>query len=606
MKLRRFFTLALALVLVLSCIPFQALAATQVYYKIDLSAGVVNSRITQKNNTDCALVSVCTIEAYMYGATSAADKNTVYKAVINKNLGTTSGVPRDNAVQSWGALGYDTSTSYSLKNLYAQLEDGYPVIIHRTSSAGEHWSVVCGYTGSTSTLQESGFIVVDVGNISGYKMTLTQWRSKYSGTTLDRYAYRKNGVAITGLSGIRMALNYPEVVHPKGNAHGVYGYVASNVNLTSVQVQILNAKTGEALLNKSATPNAKSFSPYTYDAQMTFKTWPAGNYYYLVTAKNASGVTKTFKRYFTIGTSWPASAPTEPTYTLAYNANGGSGTMASKTGVKFGDAITMSANTFTRPGYKFVGWNVQRGSDSKWHAAGQGWKTAAEITANGYSKSVYTDSLSYTFNESWIRGGTGACTYTFYALWEKTADTLPNVTVYNVNPHNTGIILYWNAVEGGDIYQIYRLRSGETAWTLLKNTRSLAYKDESAVPGLKYYYKIVARNGDLKSDIKTTASVGAIRPMPVVTTLDTVTIYKTIGHATGNILYWNAVEGAKIYQVYRLVGNQWVLLKNTGSLGYKDEVAPAGVKSYYKIVARNGDIKSDIKSTASTGVVRPA
>lgn len=179
---------------------------------------------------------------------------------------------------------------------------------------------------------------------------------------------------------------------------------------------------------------------------------------------------------------------------------------------------------------------------------------------------------------------------------------LDNVTIYKVNPHTTGNIIYWEATANTDLYQIYRLRSGESSWTLMKNTRSFAFKDETAEVGVKYYYKIVARNGDVKSDIRTTASAGVTRPAPK---LDNVVIYETIGHATGNILRWNPVNGAKLYQVYRLQSGTWTLLKNTGSLAYKDETAPTEVKSYYKVVARNGNIKSDIAATSSVSVTRP-
>ena len=181
---------------------------------------------------------------------------------------------------------------------------------------------------------------------------------------------------------------------------------------------------------------------------------------------------------------------------------------------------------------------------------------------------------------------------------------LDNVTITSINPHLTGNILYWNAVEHGDVYQIFRLNG--TSWELLKNTRSLAFKDETAPAGVKCYYKIVARNGDSKSDIKTTASVAVTRPVPAPAKLDNVTITSINAHTSGNILYWNAVNNAKIYQVYRLDNGSWTLLTNTGSTAYKDETAPIGVKCYYKIVARNGDIKSDIATTASASATRPS
>jgi fibronectin type 3 domain-containing protein len=181
---------------------------------------------------------------------------------------------------------------------------------------------------------------------------------------------------------------------------------------------------------------------------------------------------------------------------------------------------------------------------------------------------------------------------------------MENVKITKTIGHETGNILYWDAVDGAKLYQVYRLNNGK--WELLKNTGSLAYKDETAPVGAKSYYKIVARNGSAMSSIASTGSASAIRPAGAVTKLDNVSITATNGHSTGNILYWNAVEGAKLYQVYRLEDGKWVLLKNTGSLAYKDEAAPVGVASYYKIVARNGDVKSDIKTTASARVVRSA
>ena len=56
------------------------------------------------------------------------------------------------------------------------------------------------------------------------------------------------------------------------------------------------------------------------------------------------------------------------TYTISYNANGGSGTMASTTAT-YGSTTTISANTFTKTGYSFAGWTTNSdGSDD-----GYGW-----------------------------------------------------------------------------------------------------------------------------------------------------------------------------------------------------------------------------------------
>ncbi|MBR5515701.1 MAG: InlB B-repeat-containing protein, partial [Clostridia bacterium] len=102
-------------------------------------------------------------------------------------------------------------------------------------------------------------------------------------------------------------------------------------------------------------------------------------------------------------------------HTLNFNGNGGTGSMSSMK-VAFNSDLTMPANTFKYPGYTFKGWNALR-SDGKWHCVGQGWKTEAEIKANNYTKSVYADGLSYSFNQSWTNGTTGSITVTFYAQW---------------------------------------------------------------------------------------------------------------------------------------------------------------------------------------------
>lgn len=47
-------------------------------------------------------------------------------------------------------------------------------------------------------------------------------------------------------------------------------------------------------------------------------------------------------------------------YTVNYDANGGSGTMASQTGT--GGAVTLTNNTFTRTGYTFSGWQNETGT----------------------------------------------------------------------------------------------------------------------------------------------------------------------------------------------------------------------------------------------------
>ena len=68
---------------------------------------------------------------------------------------------------------------------------------------------------------------------------------------------------------------------------------------------------------------------------------------------------------------------TPKSYTISYNSNGGTGTMASDT-VSTGSKATIKSNTFTKTGYKFVGWTTKSdGTDD-----GYGWNPGWSGTRN--------------------------------------------------------------------------------------------------------------------------------------------------------------------------------------------------------------------------------
>lgn len=88
--------------------------------------------------------------------------------------------------------------------------------------------------------------------------------------------------------------------------------------------------------------------------------------------------------------------PAPQTYTVAYNANGGTGSM-SNTSMTVGTAKNLAANAFTRSGYTFLGWSTDKNA------------TAA----------VYTDKQS-------VKDLATSGTVTLYAIWKK--DSTPVTT----------------------------------------------------------------------------------------------------------------------------------------------------------------------------------
>ena len=63
---------------------------------------------------------------------------------------------------------------------------------------------------------------------------------------------------------------------------------------------------------------------------------------------------------------------TPKSYTISYNSNGGTGTMASDT-VSTGGKATIKSNTFTKTGYKFVGWTTKSDGTDDGYGWNPGW-----------------------------------------------------------------------------------------------------------------------------------------------------------------------------------------------------------------------------------------
>ena len=430
MRFRRIFAAVLLICTLAAVLPVRAGAASKVYYNIDFSAEVAKTTVMQQVDKDCGVVSMATVEAYMHGATSAADRKIVYDTVIKVN---------NNSYKNyanWGNVGF-VKQNIDWEKVYQQLEAGYPCIIHRTGGDG-HYSVVAGYKGSTSKLEPDKFVVVNVYHASNPYPTVNNsvspvgsWRQ---GGKVDTMVYRKNGTAITGLSGIRMAINVPKFVHTYGEGHGVYGQISSNKNLTSVLLQIVNARTGETVYNISRTPNAKSYNLFRLDESLKFKELPKGEYYYTVSAKNADGVTKFVKRYFVVSSSWPVYQPAEPAYTLKFDSNGGTGTAPAAQTLKYYESnLTLVENPFSRTGYKFLGWSVKRTPDNKWFCytdsnGSWAWLTESQMKDRGLTARIYEPGYSTQFSWPWIKdSGNLSSTLTFYAQWEKTSDSTPGM-----------------------------------------------------------------------------------------------------------------------------------------------------------------------------------
>ena len=132
------------------------------------------------------------------------------------------------------------------------------------------------------------------------------------------------------------------------------------------------------------------------------------------------------------------------TFTVSYDANGGSGSMANTT-VTYGTNTKIRKNTFTRDGYSFNVWYAQRQSDNTWFYYNQatfqsGWYKKGSQPA-GWVEFRYTDETSIA------RTAEIGDTVTFFAQWNPYTYTI----TYDANG-GTGSMESVSVTSGTNVY----------------------------------------------------------------------------------------------------------------------------------------------------------
>ena len=123
---------------------------------------------------------------------------------------------------------------------------------------------------------------------------------------------------------------------------------------------------------------------------------------YTVTGRDYDGATDTCKY-------------TACTYSVKYNANGGSGSMPNSSHT-YDTAKNLTANTFTRTGYAFTGWNTKEDGSGTSYINGESVKNLT--TTNSGTVNLYAQWTANTITLNFVNGGRGtapttptSCTY---------------------------------------------------------------------------------------------------------------------------------------------------------------------------------------------------
>ena len=183
------------------------------------------------------------------------------------------------------------------------------------------------------------------------------------------------------------------------------------------------------------------------------------------------------------------------TYTIKYNANGGTGTTSSQTGQTYGSTTTLRENDFSRTGYTFQGWAYSSSASSADFNAGQSNVSVSTLASNNASGSVADtnggvinlyavwDPIYYTLNVSnGYLGSSGTSTSGSYTAGS-------TVTIRASSPGTYYYFSSWSSNNGGSFASRY---STTTTFTMPSNSVTVTANYNYSPPT---YYTLTVSSG---------------------------------------------------------------------------------------------------------------
>lgn len=246
-----------------------------------------------------------------------------------------------------------------------------------------------------------------------------------------------------------------------GNGGHINGYIYSSKSpITSVTAEVYNQSGQRKLSTSSSGFSVSQYGPIQnskIDTNLKFGTLPAGTYYIKYTARAKDGTTATATTgTFTVTSK---SESVAKTYTVTFNANGGSVGTTSKTvtaGTFYG-----SLPTPTRNGYTFDGWYTDSSSGTR-------------ITS--------TSKVSLTRNQTlyahWTKAASSTYTITFDANGGKVSPSSVTLKVgESYNDFPTPVLNGYKFI-GWALYQVDPDYKGTTANVLVSDVNLFGFTED--------------------------------------------------------------------------------------------------------------------------------
>lgn len=105
------------------------------------------------------------------------------------------------------------------------------------------------------------------------------------------------------------------------------------------------------------------------------------------------------------------------TITVAYDAHGGSGTMATEV-YEYGQTLTVKDCRFTQRGKEFYKWVLYRSADNTYYTPKNGWQLFDVLEQNRYGLEGFDPGDKINVNEEWMTGCDKDAPFYFVAIWQ--------------------------------------------------------------------------------------------------------------------------------------------------------------------------------------------
>lgn len=237
---------------------------------------------------------------------------------------------------------------------------------------------------------------------------------------------------------------YGLVAGPRLSVNGRWRFTSATLHVTTNEndynyTLAYNANGGSGAPSNQTGSNTGTSPYYTFTvasapniskAGHTFLGWSTSSSATSATYTGGSSITVTSSGTTTLYAVWKVN-----TYTISYNANGGSGAPSAQTKT-YNVSLTLSADVPTRSGYIF-----------------QGWATSSTGTATYRTGTNHDQNIYYTTNES----------KTLYAIWKAANSTLSSVDNTNIGSSGTAS---WNKIDNSYTYKLVLTYSNAPAVTV--------------------------------------------------------------------------------------------------------------------------------------------